>query len=53
MTKKQIKLRLRMAGFEPHYCGKTKTFYIDNCGEHYQSLLLNDIQNFGYRVIKN
>jgi len=53
MTKIEIQNRLRKMGFQSHYQGKTRTFFIDNCDKHYQCLLFNDMENMGYRVVKN
>lgn len=53
MTKKNIIRRLKNIGFEAHYSGKTKTFFIDNCTKFFQCILFSDIENSGFKLVKN
>lgn len=52
MTKKQIQQAFKASKIESHYSGKTKTFYLD-CSKHYQSLLINLVEELGFKVIIN
>lgn len=53
MNKEEIYRKIRNLGVESHYSGKTKTFYIDNCGKYYQCLLFSDIKLQGFNIVKN
>jgi hypothetical protein len=54
MTKKDIIRRFRKIGITACYSGSTKTFHLKhNKGEHYQNMLMNDVQNMGYKITVN